>query len=799
MFQLQPFQSNPHQITHDRQKQNTKNTQVLPLPSLTALQQLRCECSQANFQSIPFDTFRRRLEELVVGIIHPLLLIEGDNKSDSSIRCERYEGCLVERLLVHPGGLDWERICASYDASYRSSRRSRNDKRSSSHHSVSKDVSSCNTFVNSYDATLLEELLRCLTVPSVSNVRHSNIVLIVSPSIVYSLIRVVFMISNEKPSHHLQNNSLNSTYASLPSPAQVYILRCINGILQRFPSITIMEALEPILKTIQSPCRNTIAVTNWLCKIQPSIGPDICKIIVRMFALRDCSKDEWSNPTDFENNHDDSECNESILRVCEVSNKGNLIGRKRVMKRNEMIYMHEASSNPTCLEETRTMMIISTSENHGGESVLIKRRKVEKTSYANTLPMKLEDISQIPLEWLISTFNSVNLVSKREFNFALSFHEVITIACSDPRNIFAKLSILALCKVKGKESGFKIILRRIFEGYLVLHMNQDVASSESLLRMYTEIIIDSHGFDRDVNLCVYAINPLLDVIMKLKDDEDNTSTSAIISITLLARAIACIYCHRYKELAKDARVVHRLAFLFGDENVFTRNSSIPYVERDLYTRCFQYTGVMSPFHNPIETDDSGDSSSERWPFETTSRMIFSTKSMPYARSFLTSNDISDCSIARQYPQIVNQDNDAVENKDPLLDYIYDEHILRLIAGYLNYRSISKFGQVSKLFESISSEQSIWCNLYKRRWNNCVEGLSFDPILYCWKNIFIDRWKAERNIRGKRSNSGFRYCLCPRVGCIQIFRSESSKLKHIAKHEKEDSKIVERELKILGYI
>jgi hypothetical protein len=139
---------------------------------------------------------------------------------------------------------------------------------------------------------------------------------------------------------------------------------------------------------------------------------------------------------------------------------------------------------------------------------------------------------------------------------------------------------------------------------------------------------------------------------------------------------------------------------------------------------------------------------------------------------------------------------------PILEYIHEEEIFGHIFSFGSYKRIGKLQQVCQIWKSIIDRRSniIWKDAYMSRFGPAMvmhtpPGLRSSSYSYIssalstsWKDLFYQKHIAEKSIRHRRhAKTGFKFRICPHVGCLFVIKSERQQHQHLCKHRREQEK------------
>lgn len=136
---------------------------------------------------------------------------------------------------------------------------------------------------------------------------------------------------------------------------------------------------------------------------------------------------------------------------------------------------------------------------------------------------------------------------------------------------------------------------------------------------------------------------------------------------------------------------------------------------------------------------------------------------------------------------INSDDSTVLCKPLAMDgnmEAISDNTLHHVFSFLNFKSLQRCRSVCRdwktLLDHPNHHQWLWRQLYESRFGLASQQVDVAVVGKNWKQWFMDKWLAEREIRWKRHKSGWRYRVCSHVGCLQVLKSPIMAEKHMAK-------------------
>ncbi|KAL7577705.1 hypothetical protein ACA910_015213 [Epithemia clementina (nom. ined.)] len=132
-------------------------------------------------------------------------------------------------------------------------------------------------------------------------------------------------------------------------------------------------------------------------------------------------------------------------------------------------------------------------------------------------------------------------------------------------------------------------------------------------------------------------------------------------------------------------------------------------------------------------------------------------------------------------------------------------VLSHVFSYLGYKRVVWLREICSVWRDIADGERLWHELYQCRYpflaedqqafllqaENKHENSASRNDRKTWKQLFQDKWAAEREVRSRRSRSSRDYVLCGFVGCNTILPSGASRRKHHEQHRRQDSSQAKR--------
>jgi hypothetical protein len=320
----------------------------------------------------------------------------------------------------------------------------------------------------------------------------------------------------------------------------------------------------------------------------------------------------------------------------------------------------------------------------------------------------------------------------------------------------------------------------------MLWLRVDAANDPcACLSFYVELLIESSIFD-DKTALATATRPLCDRVgrMILHREDQTVWPHAHIALHCLAFLLA----YRGRMLVQLPEFVFLLAQLsneYPSPEQWLLVNTISAPERLKLLTSLRESGVFG-IEIELENNELPKKCSGSWFYDPYRNSTIRTCSM--FTGFASSGLLSSWNSKNSDPEIscglqINQPPHS-DTKGRIALHDLGDDVLREVFAFLGFKRIVFNRQVCKRWKGIGDDEfNTWKPLYIGRFGVDLE----DPLLSeaCtlpWKKLFIERWKAEKEIRFKRDKNGWRWRLCRRIGCLTVHSSPSRLLKHQSTHK-----------------
>ena len=401
------------------------------------------------------------------------------------------------------------------------------------------------------------------------------------------------------------------------------------------------------------------------------------------------------------------------------------------------------------------------------------------------------------LESLLKILHYVNLHCSLESKHALTLRAVISVACQRPRCPGVSICALEAASVRTVDNGMLLVMQHIW-GFFV----SNIAKVDHL-RRYSDYIVNCRHFD-DPDQCWEVIDPVISLTFRIATtyQDGQASPGLIKTFRILGRTIFYILVYRRHVLSQknfESRLTSLLAKLslhFGD-SIELLMWGMNAEEKIWSMEMFCATGITSfvdaNAFNEDRLDNTSPDNAEQWPFPPSLCIRSSFESLaPNLASSLLSV-VSDLPKNRQMCHIPREVSPCPSHLNSIavsfMEMLNQDVVTKLFT-FFGYKRIVKLGEVCKEWHLIGKKETLWRQLYARRWPNAVNLNSVakvGPQGPSWRALFIRKWKVERSIRSKFSSNGWKHITCRYVGCISVLRSQQQLEKHNQKHKEASTK------------
>jgi hypothetical protein len=112
-----------------------------------------------------------------------------------------------------------------------------------------------------------------------------------------------------------------------------------------------------------------------------------------------------------------------------------------------------------------------------------------------------------------------------------------------------------------------------------------------------------------------------------------------------------------------------------------------------------------------------------------------------------------------------------------------------VFSFLGHKRLLQMRVVCQSWKTAADSKSLWRGLYKSRFGFQQDDPTVNAETLSWKQIFLDRLHAEKNIRFRlcTTDPSWKLRTCAYVGCLQVMTSPKQWGKHLAKHRRDNEK------------
>ena len=342
----------------------------------------------------------------------------------------------------------------------------------------------------------------------------------------------------------------------------------------------------------------------------------------------------------------------------------------------------------------------------------------------------------------------------------------------------------------------------------LLHVVWSLAGADAnhsfFLSFYVEVLIESSYFD-DCQHFLYGASPLLCHLVAECAGAQRSAAGPKIQTYL--QSLAFLIAYRGKMLVRHdefSSLLIQLSNLYDDPNNWLDDNLSPR-ERMKLLQALDMTGVFGILggppafaahsDRPPENHDSQCDQS-RWFFDPSAgATVRSCES--YISTFMENGEsplLSQLSPTNASPPferkrqlrhgLATQPNS--KTVPSIMEYCNDD-IVSHIFTFLGYKRILRMRLICKSWKTLADhDQGTWMSLYHSRfgWDPQDDDDDDDDAEESelpWKQLFVDRWRAEREIRFQRDKNGWKVRLCGRIGCLTRLSTPGHWQRHQAKH------------------
>jgi len=348
----------------------------------------------------------------------------------------------------------------------------------------------------------------------------------------------------------------------------------------------------------------------------------------------------------------------------------------------------------------------------------------------------------------------------------------------------------------------------------------EAANPCSLLSLYVELLVEWSFFDNADELW-YSALPLLHYLESAclveeenanendtrSENENLSSEHAFIAsssrfrMRLFLQTLSFLVAYRGSMLCQYSNSLLSLrSTLFSDPNEWLLPEKLPLEEHTKLVAALESTGVFG-FIRMEDDDQCNDQDSNSfgidWRFiPSCGKTIRRCKNF----SFIDSCQFSSFCNGGPFTFITQKKNEVDGKFSPPVAELplnhFGDDLLRHIFSFMGYKRLSRMRVVCQNWRTLVDDDfSMWMPLYKSRFGLEPEDYSLvssKPL--AWKNLFIERWTAEREIRFQRDKNGWKARLCKRIGCLTILTTPRRVDVHKSSHQRKDTVAKEREMR-----
>lgn len=315
-----------------------------------------------------------------------------------------------------------------------------------------------------------------------------------------------------------------------------------------------------------------------------------------------------------------------------------------------------------------------------------------------------------------------------------------------------------------------------------VRQRQDECCNASLyLLAYAELIVESSYFDA-YDTCASAVSPLLDHVRQCFTPEQDPNHNE--SARPYLYCFAYILSRRGKMLGTLAELelsslLARLSVAFDQPSDWIGSSIAP-DERERTMQTLQLAGILGVCDD-IDIEATACKSvvlglsPDQVAFPPSIGTRNAARQIPLVPLSLFSK-LSPVNEAPPKPSGV-----AASEQIPMMEYV-NEDILHHLFSFFGYKRIVRMRYVSKEWRSVADSNPLWRSAYHSRYGILPDDKLAQNETAPWKDYFVNKWKAEREIGFSRSKNGFKVRLCSVVECMHVLKSRKQLQSHQAAHQ-----------------
>lgn len=124
----------------------------------------------------------------------------------------------------------------------------------------------------------------------------------------------------------------------------------------------------------------------------------------------------------------------------------------------------------------------------------------------------------------------------------------------------------------------------------------------------------------------------------------------------------------------------------------------------------------------------------------------------------------------------------------IMEYLNDDLLLNVFS-FLNYKRLVRMRSICRGWKDRADCDRLWRSLYDARFGHSYSSSCNRPDQSNWKELFVDRWRAERAIRFRvcSQDPSWRVRLCRYVGCLTVLTTPTAMKRHYDRHRRSSQK------------
>jgi hypothetical protein len=307
----------------------------------------------------------------------------------------------------------------------------------------------------------------------------------------------------------------------------------------------------------------------------------------------------------------------------------------------------------------------------------------------------------------------------------------------------------------------------------------DCSNASLYLLAYAELIVESSYFD-SYDTCASAVSPLLDHLRQCCTPEQDPNRRE--SARPYLRCLTYILSRRGAMLGtlselKLSSLLARLSVVFDQPSDWIGSNIAP-DERERTMQTLQLAGILGVCDDieatvcePVVLGLSPD----QVAFPPSICIRNAARQIPVVPLSLFSM-FSPVNEAPPKPL-----GAGASVQIPMMEYV-NEDILHHLFSFFGYKRIVRMRKVCREWRSVADSNLLWRSAYRSRYGILPDDKLAQSETAPWKDYFMNKWLAEREIGFSRSKNGWKVRLCGFVECTHVLKSRKQLQNHHVTHQ-----------------